>query len=98
MCPSLLSFFFLKGNSPFYLLFFFFSIEVKNQRSRISAAVSRSLSAPRVAPPWRLSSLPAGLLPGALTLVACVLCSILFVLLVFFELFYFAGRVAAPGR
>ena len=43
MCPSLLSFFFLKGNSPFYLLFFFFSIEVKNQRSRISAAVSSSV-------------------------------------------------------
>ena len=37
--------FLFKGNSPFYLLFFFFSIEVKNQRSRISAAVSLSLSA-----------------------------------------------------
>ena len=41
---ALLSFpFSFKGNSPFYLLFFFFSIEVKNQRSRISAAVSASV-------------------------------------------------------
>ena len=48
---ALLSFpFSFKGNSPFYLLFFFFSIEVKNQRSRISAAVSHSLSATRGLP------------------------------------------------